>query len=99
MMTPEKAKAGWRAGCSQSAGTWASGSEGEHSPTLRRWRTVARMGVALAGWALDRYARATDEPAWTVIDAADHIDAAAQYLAPLSELLKPLKRNALGGDA
>jgi hypothetical protein len=95
---PTKAKAGWRAGCSQDAGTWASGSEAEHSPMLRRWRTMARVGVALAGWALDRYALATDAPAPGTVEAADCIDAAAHYLAPIRKFSKPLKR-ARGGAA
>lgn len=95
--SPTKAKAGWRARCSQDAGSRESGSVAEHSAALRGWRTVARVGVALAGWALDLYARATDAPAWGMVDAADCIDAAAHCLAPCSASLEALERAGTGG--
>lgn len=94
---PTKAKAGWRAGCSQDAGSRESGSQAKHSAALCSWRTVARIGVVLAGWALDRYARATDAPAWGMVDAADCIDAAAHYLAPCSASLEAQERAGTGG--
>lgn len=82
-MTPsEKAKAGWRAGCSQDAGTRESGSGIEHSRRLESWRVLHLIGVALATWALDRYSRTTDDPAPGAVEAADCLDAAADFLRP-----------------
>lgn len=82
MTDPRKAKAGWRAGYSQDAGTRESGSGIEHSPPLERWRVLPLIGVALASWALDRHSRTTDMPASGAVEAADCLDAAADYLWP-----------------
>lgn len=82
MRASEKAKAGWRAGCSQDAGTRESGSGIEHSWRRERWRVLPLIGVAVAAWGLDRYSRMTDEPAPGAVEAADCLDAAADYLRP-----------------
>jgi hypothetical protein len=52
-------------------------SDAEHSPLV-----LALSAMNGAREQLDRYALATDEPAWDVVDAADLLDAAVQRLAP-----------------
>jgi hypothetical protein len=77
---PRKAKAGWRAGDSQNADT--SGDSGANpNRSMRLWRDMARVAMTFAGWALDRYALATDDPEPGMVEGADLLDAARDAMA------------------
>lgn len=81
-LTGEKAKphAGGR-GVSVSADTWAGGGEGHATPETFAPLSLALAAVDAARATLDRYALATDSPAWGAVEAADLLDASRVALA------------------
>lgn len=82
----------------QGAGAKAQGPCGaQDSAQAIESHYLALVAIDAARGQLDRYALATDDPPACVVDAADLLDAAAAYLAPV-EFLDAIK-GARGGDA
>ncbi len=77
--TKEKRHGGNRSvsGCADTCGD--SGTDPTRS--MRLWRILARVGMSVAGRALDRYATATDAPERGIVEAADLLDAARAAMA------------------
>lgn len=57
------------------------GSGNDPTRSMRLWRILARVSMTVAGWALDRYALATDAPELGIVEAADLLDAARAAMA------------------
>lgn len=83
MRGPGKAKAGWRAGCSQDADVWGQGSDGKHTATSAE--ALMRLGVGLALQGCDALHLLTDAPTPGIVEAADCIEAAAMHLAQVKQ--------------
>lgn len=80
-VSPQNAKphAGGR-GASMSADTWAGGGDRHPTPQTFAPLSLALTAVDAARAALDRYALATDTPAWGAVEAADLLDASRAAL-------------------
>lgn len=63
------------------AGTWASASGSHANADARDTLSLALAAVDAARQQLNRYAAATDAPAWRIVDAADLLDMVAACLA------------------
>lgn len=62
-------------------GTWASTSHHDATGEARDTLCLALAAVDAARQQLNRYATATDAPAWQIVDAADLLDVVAAYVA------------------
>lgn len=62
-------------------GTWASASGGHATADASDTLCLALAAVDAARQQLNRYAAATDAPAWQVVDAADLLDRVAARMA------------------
>ena len=62
-------------------GAWASASGGHATADARDTLCLALAAIDAARQQLNRYATATDAPAWQVVDAADLLDAVAAGVA------------------
>lgn len=61
-------------------GTWASASVDHVSAEARDTLCLALAAVDAARQQLNRYANATDKPAWQVVDVADLLDVVGTFL-------------------
>jgi hypothetical protein len=66
---------------SDNTGAWASASGGHATADARDTLCLALAAIDAARQQLNRYATATDAPAWQVVDAADLLDAVAAGVA------------------
>ena len=62
-------------------GTWASTSGSDATSDARDTLCLALAAIDAARQQLNRYATATDAPAWQVVDAADLLDVVAAGVA------------------
>jgi len=62
-------------------GAWASASGRDATADARDTLCLALAAIDAARRQLNRYAAATDAPAWQVVDAADLLDAVAAGVA------------------
>ena len=62
-------------------GTWASTSSNHASADARDTLCLALAAIDAARQQLNRYAAATDAPAWRIVDAADLLDVVAACVA------------------
>ncbi len=95
-LIPESLAADGMQGASAEAGAPCEQQDTEIAPP---WRWLARTGVALAAWALDQYALITDTPERGSVEAANCIDAAAEYLSARCESSAANKEVDAGAEA
>jgi len=62
-------------------GTGQGINDVKHSPENSAALLLALASLDAAREQLDRFAMATDEPPWTVVNAADNVDAARAHLS------------------
>lgn len=65
---------------SENTTAWTSDSGAQHSPQQATALMLALFATDAACAQLDRYALATDAPAWTAVEAANLLDAARAML-------------------